>query len=113
MKAIGADHPDDASMIIIKAVWKALRHIEIAHTLKGILENYSYLKYDEEGSKRWEENRLKIIITDREKIPNNYSIARVVRDKLCKATGISFPMPNIGQGWDYFYISHPDRFHEG
>ena len=25
VKALGAEHPDDASMIIIKAVWKALR----------------------------------------------------------------------------------------
>ena len=28
VKAIGADHPDGASMIIIKAVWKALRESE-------------------------------------------------------------------------------------
>ena len=113
VKELGAEHPDDASMIIIKAVWKALRHIEIAQTLKGILENYSYLKYDEEGSKRWEENRFKIIITDRERISHNDSIALEVRDKLREATGIPFPIPNIWQGLDYFYISHPDRFHKG
>ena len=28
VKAISADHPDGASMIIIKAVWKALRESE-------------------------------------------------------------------------------------
>ncbi|MCY3742874.1 MAG: hypothetical protein OXH00_17810 [Candidatus Poribacteria bacterium] len=28
VKSLGVDHPDDASMIIIKAVWKALRESE-------------------------------------------------------------------------------------
>ena len=28
VKALGADHPDEASMIIIKAVWKALQEKE-------------------------------------------------------------------------------------
>ena len=28
VKELGADHPDDASMIIIKAVWKALQESE-------------------------------------------------------------------------------------
>ena len=28
VKSLGADHPDGASMIIIKAVWKALRESE-------------------------------------------------------------------------------------
>ena len=28
VKSLGADHPDDAAMIIIKAVWKALRESE-------------------------------------------------------------------------------------
>ena len=110
VKELGADHPDDALMIIIKAVWKALQHIKITNALKSILENYSYLKYEKEGSKRWEENRFKIIITDREKIYDNNSIACEVRDTLCRTTGINFPIPSVAPRQPYFYISHPDRY---
>ena len=31
VKALGAEHPDDASMIIIKAIWKTLREPEELH----------------------------------------------------------------------------------
>lgn len=90
---------------------KLWENTEIVDALKCILEKCKYVEYDEKNRKYWAEcsdqDKLKIVITDPEKVSRNKDIAYWVWDQLCKVTGIAFPIPQTSVGQPYFYIRPP------
>ena len=93
----------------MKKLWE---NTEVVDVLKRIIEKCKYVEYDEKNTKYWAErsgqNKLKIVITDPEKVSKNMDIAYWVWDQLCKATGIKFPIPQTSVGQTYFYIRLPE-----
>ena len=81
------------------------QNTEVVDALRRILENYKYLEYDEKHS--MDQDKLKIVITDGKKVPQNYVIAQRVRDDLCTATGLIFRVPSTSSNCPYFYIRPP------
>ena len=90
---------------------KLWENTEVVDALKHILEKCKYVEYDEKNTKYWAErsdqDKLKIVITDSEKVSRNKDIACWVWDQLCKVTDIPFPIPQTSVDQTYFYIRPP------